>query len=130
MEWACFSIDNGDYVTLLAETKRKARKQHRCNECQGAILPGQAYLDERYLFEGAVSTHKTCPCCLSVREHLFCNIITYNQLWSDLEDFLYDWLHYDTNGAPWARIAKLTPTARAYVLLMIEEIWPDIEEEE
>ena len=124
MECACFSVDNGDYVTILAETKRKARKQHRCDECRGAILPGQTYLDERYLFEGEVSTHKTCQCCMSVREHLFCQI-TYSQLWSDLEDFLYETAHYSTGGMPWEKLSRLTPAARAHVLLMIEEIWRD-----
>ena len=124
MECACFSVDNDDHVTMLAETKRKARKHHRCDECMGTIFPGQTYLEERYLFDGTVSTHKTCPCCMSVREHLFCTF-TYGELWVNLEDFLYDWMHYDTDGAPWARIAKLTPAARAHVLLMIEKIWLD-----
>lgn len=35
MECACFSVDNDDHVTMLSETKRKARKHHRCDECRG-----------------------------------------------------------------------------------------------
>ena len=124
MECACFSVDNDDHVTMLAETKRKARKHHRCNECLGIIFPGQTYMDERYLFDGEVSTHKTCECCMSVRDHLFCQY-TYGSIWSDLNDFLYDWAHYYLDGIPWSRIAKLTPAARAHVLLMIEKIWRD-----
>ena len=124
MECACFSVDNDDHVTMLAETKRKARKHHRCDECMGTIFPGQTYLEERYLFDGTVSTHKTCTCCKSVRDHLFCQF-TYGELWVNLKDFIYDWMHYDLDGAPWARIAKLTPAARAHVLLMIEKIWLD-----
>ena len=129
MECSCFSVDNGDYVTVLAETKRKARKWHRCNECRGMIFPGQTYMDERYLFEGEVSTHKTCPCCMSVRDNLFCNF-TYSQLWSDLEDFLWETAAYNTEGVPWEKLSRLTPVARAHVLLMIEGIWEAIHDEE
>lgn len=125
MECACFSVDIDDYVTMLAETKRKARKQHRCDECSGTIFPGQTYLEERYLFDGTVRTHKTCGCCMSVRDHLVCQF-TYGELWVTLEDFIWTWMHYDLDGAPWARIARLTPTARAHVLLMIEDIWDAI----
>ena len=124
MECACFSSDCDGYVTMLAEHRRKARKAHKCMECLGEISPGQTYLEERYLFENTVSTHKTCACCESVRDHLFCQF-TYGELWSNLKDFIYDWMHYDLDGAPWARIAKLTPAARAHVLLMIEDIWRD-----
>ena len=129
MECACFSVDNDDYVTMLASNRRRAIKHHRCDECLGTIFPGQAYLEERYLFDGTVSTHKTCACCESVRQHLFCQF-TYGELWFNLRDFLYDWMHYDLDGAPWAKIARLTPSARAHVLLMIEEIWADVEDDE
>ena len=124
MECACFSVDNDDYVKMLSETNRMARKHHRCDECMGTIFPGQTYLEERYLFEGTVSTHKTCICCKSVRDHLFCQF-TYGQLWSDLEYFLYDAAHHSVAGMPWEKISRLTPAARAHVLLMVEEIWRD-----
>ncbi|MDY0227197.1 MAG: hypothetical protein RBR38_10250, partial [Desulfomicrobium apsheronum] len=99
------------------------------SECLGTIFPGQTYLEERYLYDGTVSTHKTCACCESVREHLFCRF-TYSELWFNLRDFLGDWINDDPDGATWAKIAKLTPAARAHVLLMIEEIWADIEDDE
>ena len=128
MECACFSTDNDDYVTMLASNHRRAAKHHRCSECLGTIFPGQTYLEERYLYDGTVSTHKTCACCESVREHLFCQF-TYGSLWADLEEHLDESMRYD--DAPWAKIAKLTPAARAHVLLMIEEIWRDaIDDEE
>lgn len=130
MECACFSTDNDDYVTMLASNKRRAVKHHRCSECLGTIFPGQTYLEERYIYDGDVSTHKTCACCESVREHLFCRF-TYGEIWFDLRDQLYHAIHYEVDGAPWAKIAKLTPAARANVLLMIEEIWRDaIDDEE
>jgi len=125
MECACFSVDNDDYVKMLASNHRRAVKHHRCDECRGAILPSQTYLDERYLFDGEVSTHKTCAGCESVRESLFCQF-TYGQLWGDLRDHLYDSISY-RDEAPWEKIAGLTQSARARVLMMIEEIWSDEE---
>lgn len=130
MECSCFSTDNDGYVTMLASNHRRAAKHHRCSECLGVIFPGQTYLDERYLFDGDVSTHKTCACCESVRAHLFCQF-TYGEIWFELRDQLYHAIHYAIDGVPWAKIAKLTPAARAHVLTMIEEIWRDaIEDEE
>ena len=129
MECACFSTDNDEYVTMLASKHRRAVKHHRCSECLGTIFPGQTYLEERYLYDGTVSTHKTCACCESVSKHLFCQF-TYSELWFNLRDFLGDLISDDPDGAPWAKIAKLTPTARTHVLLMIEEIWQDVEDEE
>ena len=129
MECTCFSVDNDDYVTMLASNRRRAVKHHRCDECLGTIFPGQTYLDERYLFDGEVSTHKTCACCLSVRDNLFCQF-TYGELWFNLRDFLHNRMYYDLDGAPWAKIARLTPAARAHVLLMIEEFWADIEDDD
>lgn len=129
MECACFSADNDDYVTMLAVNNRRAVKHHRCSECLGTIFPGQTYLDERYLFDGEVSTHKTCACCHSVRESLVCNF-TYGAVWSELWDHLYEAIQYDADSVPWSKLASLTPSARANVLLMIERIWTDIEEDE
>lgn len=128
MQCACFSADNDDFVTMLGVNNRRAVKHHRCDECRGTIFPGQTYLEERYLYDGTVSTHKTCTCCHSVRENLVCNF-TYGALWSELHEHLYEAINgeYDL---PWSKLASLTPAARANVLLMIEYIWQDVEDEE
>lgn len=126
MECACFSSDNDDYVTMLATNKRRAAKGHRCSECLGTIFPGQTYLEERYLFDGTVETHKTCTCCESVRDNLLCQF-TFGAIWFELRDHLYEAIsgEYDL---PWSKLAGLTPLAQANVLLMIEEIWQDAED--
>lgn len=128
MECACFSADNDDYVTMLDVNKRRAVKTHRCDECLGTIFPGQRYIEERYLYDGTVSTHKTCLCCASVRDNLVCNF-TYGYIWSELRDHLYEAVsgEYDL---PWSKLTGLTPAARANVLLMIEELWSDEEGED
>lgn len=129
MECACFSADNDDFVTMLAVNKRRAVKAHRCDECLGTIFPGQTYLEERYLYDGTVSTHKTCACCHSVRDNLVCNF-TYGELWSELWNHLSEAIHYDADAAPWSKLASLTPAAQANVLLMIEEMWTGVEDYE
>lgn len=97
----------------------------------GVIFRGQTYLEERCLEDGSVYTSRTCACCESVRDHLFCNPVQ-GEIWADLQEQLYRAIHYSVDGVPWARLARLTPQARANVLLMIEEIWRDagLDEEE
>jgi hypothetical protein len=124
MECACFSSGFDDYATVLAEHRRKARTTHNCDECLGAIYPGQSYLEERYLFDIVVTTHKTCECCESIRKHLYCDFL-YGSVWSDLREQLYHSIHHSVDDVPWSRIAKLTPAARAHILLIIEELWLD-----
>ena len=46
---------------------RKARKQHKCDECAGSILPGNQYEHVRALWEGYISTFKTCEGCVNIR---------------------------------------------------------------
>ena len=129
MECACFSSDCEDYVTMLGEHRRKARKTHKCGECRMPILPGQTYLEERFLFDGVVNTHRTCECCESIRTHLYCQFI-FGEVWDELRDQLHYASHYTVDGVPWARFAKLTPEARERVLEVIEEIWEDANDEE
>lgn len=124
MECGCFTIDDdGDYVTVLATKWRRAARLHQCNECMGSIAPGQSYLDERYLHDGSVYTHKTCACCLSVRNTLLYGY-EYGAIWMQVRDCLRDSVHF-AGGVPWSKIAELEPTPRAYVCLIIEEIWGD-----
>lgn len=47
---------------------KAARKQHRCEECGRAILPGERYENVHGKWEGAVSTLKTCANCLDIRQ--------------------------------------------------------------
>ena len=129
MECTCFSSDCDGYVTMLAEHRRKARKAHKCGECLGAIYPGQTYLEERYLFDGVVTTHRTCECCESIRKHLYCQY-TYGDVWSGLRDNIHYAIHYSVDDVPWSKIAQLTPAARDSVLMSIEELWGEADYEE
>lgn len=50
------------------ETHRVARKRHTCTECRGYVEPGDRYEYVTGLWEGDVSTHKTCAHCEAARD--------------------------------------------------------------
>lgn len=62
--------DADERCTVLFEKRQVARVQHRCKECRRPIEKGETYLNERLLFEGRVTTHKTCSHCLVARQWL------------------------------------------------------------
>ena len=80
-------LDDCEPVTMLAQSTPTANKLHRCSECRRFIIPGERYTHERFAFEGKVSTHKTCPHCLVLREwlRLECGGYAFGLV---LEDFL------------------------------------------
>ena len=50
-------------ATFLAEYERKARKKHNCVWCNEYILPGEKYLDRRYVMDGDLVWDKVHPEC-------------------------------------------------------------------
>lgn len=46
---------------------RKARKQHKCEECGAPILPGDRYESVVGKWDGFVDTFKTCERCHDIR---------------------------------------------------------------
>ena len=46
---------------------RRARKEHRCAECDGRILAGEQYEHVRGKWDGYVGTFKTCERCVDIR---------------------------------------------------------------
>ena len=71
MECYCEPAGNdGDYCTVWNVTWQRARKQHRCCECHEPIMPGQKYEKIFAVFEGDVSTHKTCEFCANEYQRL------------------------------------------------------------
>lgn len=47
--------------------KPKARKEHRCYECRGAIAIGEVYHKHHGIWEGEASTFKVCADCEAMR---------------------------------------------------------------
>ena len=56
-----------DPATFYNRSLPKARKRHACEECSGAILPGEQYESVTGLWEGYISTFKTCQRCVDLR---------------------------------------------------------------
>lgn len=49
------------------ETKRTARKEHRCSCCHKTITPGEEYYVHFSVFEGKATTGKICLACFADR---------------------------------------------------------------
>jgi hypothetical protein len=47
--------------------RRKAAKDHRCDECHGTICKGESYEYATGLWEGQWSSFRTCPDCIPIR---------------------------------------------------------------
>lgn len=50
------------------ETRPKAKKRHKCDECRGWIEPGETYLAVRGVWDGDPLSFKQCPDCLDLIE--------------------------------------------------------------
>lgn len=55
-------LDRGGFIT--------ARREHRCAECARQIDAGEKYHAETFVFDGAITKHKTCEHCMAVRQWL------------------------------------------------------------
>lgn len=71
---------------FLVESIRKARKEHKCDECGRAIHPGERYESTVGKWDGWVDVIKTCPHCLAAREWLAtaCLTWTYHDVLGEL----------------------------------------------
>lgn len=56
------SLD-GYYCDFWRETRRTARKSHKCDCCGVTILPGRKYVVVSSAFEGIASSNKKCLWC-------------------------------------------------------------------
>jgi len=67
--------------------RRKARKEHRCDECRELIAPGSTYEYVTMMgYDSSVwSEYTTCLSCVEIRMHFQCDGWLYGQLWDELE---------------------------------------------
>ena len=59
-----------DPPSVFSKVLPTAKKQHRCEECGGAIDPGQIYERVFGVWDGYASTFKTCMHCVELREFM------------------------------------------------------------
>ena len=66
------SISDDDQADVYCSRDVRARKQHRCVECQCIIQPGETYERTAMLYDGQWDTYRTCLGCRRLRE-AFCS---------------------------------------------------------
>lgn len=74
---------DAELVTMESHRTRRARKAHKCGECQEEIKIGGQYEESRSLFDGQWTTFKTCELCSEIRQKLFCSWV-WGQMWEDI----------------------------------------------
>ena len=72
------------------ETRPKAKKRHKCDECRGWIEPGEVYLAVRGVWEGEPQSFKHCPDCLELiawaKEKSECLCFSFGNVHQDIID--------------------------------------------
>jgi hypothetical protein len=79
------SGSDGDTPSASTHVRRKARKDHRCCECDGVITPGTVYEYVSGIWDGRPASFKTCPLCAEIRSHFACDGYIFGALWDDLK---------------------------------------------
>lgn len=119
MDCSCeINVDDADGPTFATEELRWAAKRHWCCECRRKISPGELYENTRGMWDGKFETYKTCYDCRSVRRTMFKRGWTYEMIWEDIQDLIWEnW------GLDESCLAKATPRARAKLCAILEEFW-------
>jgi hypothetical protein len=127
MECACSNIDvdNDGTYQLCSYAETIARKDHICGECHRIITSGEKYERFTGMFDGKFYTEKTCGDCLSLRKNFFSGFF-FKCLWEEWrENMEYCWYQI-----PEAKLAALTPAARAKCCEAIENWWINHQDDE
>lgn len=82
----CIGGDPEGYCEFSTIVIRKARKAHKCCECDKTISPGEKYEYAVMKFEGDLLHEKTCLVCAEIATAFYCNGRTFGgALWQDME---------------------------------------------
>ena len=71
-------------VSFYRVETRKARKSHRCSECDAPILPGEAYEDAAGKQDGDMWNEKTCSFCMALVDYIKAHVPCYCRMHGDL----------------------------------------------
>jgi hypothetical protein len=72
-------VDVHEWPQFHQVATRKARKRHRCCECNEPIMPGQLYEHVSGKWDGTFSVVRTCLRCARIRDD-FCRSYIYGGL--------------------------------------------------
>lgn len=80
--------DDGERPEFQDITNPKARREHRCCECERTIAAGESY--QRYVgkFDGEMYCEKTCSQCAEIRSAFCCGggWPFFGDLWGEMQD--------------------------------------------
>ena len=81
-------VDDNEKIQVLSHTKPRARKAHKCGECNRTIEPGETYERTAGVADGYFETYITCEQCVAVREWLakVCSGWVYTMVGEDLQE--------------------------------------------
>jgi len=113
------SFDHGwDSPEAFKAIIRKARKSHKCYECDRKIKPCEEYEVASGIWSGRPDRFKTCADCLSIRKVFFSSWM-YGGVWEDMQNMAEE-LGGDISSC---RIIELTPAARTKVCDLFQEYY-------
>jgi hypothetical protein len=72
---ACSCDYDLDPVKVMREHWRKARKEHRCQECQETIAKGTVYWTCGFYSDGHWERLKRCKACYQIGEDYCCGVL-------------------------------------------------------
>ncbi len=81
-------VDDCERIQVLSTGCPRARKPHKCGECQRTIQPGETYEKTVGVFKGSFDTYVTCEQCCSVRNWLskVCSGWIYSQVEEEISE--------------------------------------------
>lgn len=80
--------DYGDGACIvLHDRHQKARKEHKCSECNRTIGMGETYNVQRTVFDGQADSYKTCEHCQVMKSWLQkeCGGYLYQGVYEDID---------------------------------------------
>jgi hypothetical protein len=98
--------DDSDMPAFVNETKRKARKPHKCHECRRWIQPGERYAHVCGQWDGAFHAFKVCAHCDVLRDWLSaeCGGYLFGEVVEDVREHVQEY-GVREYGWPLARLA-------------------------
>lgn len=82
----CIGAEPEGYCEFFVCETRKARKPHKCCECDKQIAIGERYEHARGKYEGDMWTSDTCFVCAEIAEAFYCNGRMFGGgLWDEME---------------------------------------------
>ena len=113
-------IDNGDEPTFYRSTRPVARKEYKCCECGGAIRRGERYERVNGVWDGGMSTFKTCLYCLhkldivSMIHPCFGSCRVHGTLDQDLRELLKEFRYSTDARHVWITIGRISVEQSRY----------------